>query len=121
MVDMVELVSRYVALWNEADAERRRMAIAELWARDAIHCTRSLEARGHEGLEQRVADAYARFVATGEFRFALAGEADGHHDGVRFRWRMVRTFDEAVVAEGFDFLLIDRDGRIRADYQFVEQ
>ena len=34
---------------------------------------------------------------------------------------MVRTFDEAVVAEGFDFLLIDRDGRIRADYQFVEQ
>ncbi len=121
MIDTAELVSRYVALWNEADPERRREAIAGLWAKEAVHRTRSLEARGHEALEQRIGDAHARFVRPGDFSFAPAGDVDGHHDGVKFHWQMVRTLDGAVVSVGFDFLLLDGDGRIRADYQFIEQ
>lgn len=32
-----QLTDRYVAVWNEPDAERRRAAIRELWSADAVH------------------------------------------------------------------------------------
>ena len=32
-----ELADRYVALWNEPDADRRRRSIAELWTRNGRH------------------------------------------------------------------------------------
>ncbi len=32
-----ELVSRYVAVWTEPDAELRRKAIQERWAEDGAH------------------------------------------------------------------------------------
>ena len=33
----VELAEKYVALWNEPDADRRRRMIAELWTQDGRH------------------------------------------------------------------------------------
>jgi hypothetical protein len=81
------LADRYVALWNEPDADRRRSAIAELWtangahilqppqemreiaARPGIGLTATLEARGHSALEARATTAYEEFISAGEFRF----------------------------------------------------
>jgi hypothetical protein len=37
MTDANELADRYVAMWTEPDAERRRFAIAERWTEDAVH------------------------------------------------------------------------------------
>jgi hypothetical protein len=37
MTDPNELAGRYVAIWTEADPERRRAAIAESWTEDAVH------------------------------------------------------------------------------------
>jgi hypothetical protein len=34
MSKLNELVDRYVSVWNEPDAERRRQGIAALWAED---------------------------------------------------------------------------------------
>jgi len=38
-IDPYELVSRYVAVWNQPDAELRRKAIGvpDLWAKDGAH------------------------------------------------------------------------------------
>jgi hypothetical protein len=36
LIDPRELVDRYVAVWNEPDAERRRKAIAEPWTEDGV-------------------------------------------------------------------------------------
>jgi hypothetical protein len=36
MTDANELADRYVAMWTEADAERRRSAIADRWTEDAV-------------------------------------------------------------------------------------
>jgi hypothetical protein len=47
MTKLDELVDRYVAVWNEPDADRRRECIAALWAEDGAHFTPSLEARGY--------------------------------------------------------------------------
>src|SRR5918911_5262263 len=76
------LADRYVGLWNEPDADRRRQTIAELWTQDARHLvqppqeiraiasqpgiglTAILEARGHEEIEARVASAYGHWVGS---------------------------------------------------------
>ena len=47
MLDAQTLADRYVAAWNERDADRRRKAIAALWAPDAL---RHSEAREYEVL-----------------------------------------------------------------------
>ena len=77
-----ELAERYLALWNEPDADRRRRMIAELWTEDGRHVlqppqeireiaaqpgiglTAILEARGYEEIEARVASAYEHWVGS---------------------------------------------------------
>src|SRR5688572_13118798 len=104
--DLKTLTDRYVAVWGEPDAERRRAAVRELFSPDAVHVLQPpqemqkaaeelgfgrfvLEARGHDALESRVARAYAEFVAPGTFVFRSRGDADRLHDVVKFRWEMV--------------------------------
>ena len=40
MSKLNELVDRYIAVWNEPEANRRRQGIAALWAEDGAHFTR---------------------------------------------------------------------------------
>ena len=40
----LDFVDRYVALWNEPDAEVRRRTIEDLWAPDGTNFTPSIEA-----------------------------------------------------------------------------
>src|ERR671930_327503 len=98
-----ELSEKYVALWNEPDADRRGRMIAELWTEDGRHIlqppqeireiaarpgiamTAILEARGYEQIEARAASAYAHWVRS----------------------------------EGLSFRVLAADGRIERDYTFV--
>jgi hypothetical protein len=73
MTDANELADRYVAMWTEADAERRRSAIADRWTEDAVHIldppqeareaaaaldiTPTFQARGHRELDERITRA----------------------------------------------------------------
>ena len=131
-----ELSDRYVAVWNEADPERRRAMVAELWAPDGEHLLMPprevrqaaaemsmnsvFEVRGHPELNARVADTYERFIASGEYDFRRCEEAERLRDVVKFRWEMVSTDDGSVAAIGLEFLVIDPQGRIFNDYQFIE-
>ncbi|MEU7869240.1 hypothetical protein [Dactylosporangium sp. NPDC049140] len=134
----MDIIDRYVALWNEPDPNRRREAVRELWARDAVHVLQPpaelravaaglgfdrpvLEARGHEALERRVTRAYEEFVAPGAFAFRARGDGERLRDVVKFRWEMVPTAGGDVAGVGLEVLLLDPDGRIAADYQFIEQ
>ena len=133
--DLDNIVDRYVAVWNEPDADRRRRAVAELWTEDAVHflqppnevreaaaaldVTAVFQARGHRELEARVGRAYEQFVAPGEHSFRSQGTDTRLGDVVKFRWEMVST-SGAVASVGLEFLVIDADGRIRLDYQFIE-
>lgn len=121
MTKLNELVDRYVSVWNEPNAEHRRQSIARLWAEDGAHFTPSLEARGYQALEARVAGAYEKWVKAGGFVFKSSGNAEEHHDGLRFNWEMVPAGGGAVAAVGFDFLVLGADGRIRLDYQFLDR
>jgi hypothetical protein len=134
--DAQKLAERYVAVWNEPDAETRRKAVQELWTEDGLHLleppeeivkraeelgvTATLEARGHEELVRRVTRAYDEFVAPGQFVFRPHGEAKALHDMVKLRWAMLPAGGDEVLAVGIDLLLLAPDGRIHTDYMFIE-
>jgi hypothetical protein len=136
-IDPRELVGRYVAVWNEPDAELRRKAIRELWAEDGAHVLQppleirkaaagigftsaALEARGHDELEVRVTRAYQDFVAPGEFTFQPRENADRLRNVVKFNWEMVPVAGGEAAATGLEILVLGEDGRITTDYQFIE-
>jgi hypothetical protein len=130
-----ELADRYLALWNEPDADRRRRMIAELWtehgrhllqppqeiraiaAQPGIGLTAILEARGYEEIEARVASAYEHWVGSEGLSFRGRGDADQLGDVVKFHWEAV-TEDGEVFAVGLNVLVL-ADGRIERDYTFV--
>ena len=88
-----ELAEKYLALWNEPDADRRRRMIAELWTEDGRHflqppqeirgiaaqpglaMTAILEARGYEQIEARAASVYEHWV--GSEGLSFRGRDDG--------------------------------------------
>ncbi|MEV1007879.1 hypothetical protein [Streptomyces sp. NPDC049881] len=136
-IDIHDLTDRYVAVWNEPDAERRRAAVRELWSADAVHVLQPpqeirqaaeglgfdrlrLEARGHRALEFRVTRAYEEFVAPGTFVFRSRGNADRLHDVVKFTWEMAPRDGGEAAGVGLEILVLGPDGRIVSDYQFIE-
>lgn len=136
MSRVTDLVDRYVAVWNEPDAARRRNAVVALWTEDAVHILEppqavreaadelnvipTFQARGHQELDARVTRAYETFVAPGEFSFRSRGNGVRLADVVKFNWEMVSVRGD-VKAVGLELVTLDADGRIRLDYQFIER
>ena len=131
-----ELAEKYLALWNEPDADRRRRVIAELWTEDGTHIlqppqeirevaarpglaiTAILEARGYEEIEARAASAYEHWVGSEGLSFRGRDDAERLGDVVKFHWEAVAKHGE-VVAVGLVVLVLTADGRIKRDYTFV--
>jgi hypothetical protein len=61
-------VDRYVAFWNEPDANRRRQELTELWAEDATFLSATSEQHGWVGIE---AEALETYVACGAKGFVI--------------------------------------------------
>jgi hypothetical protein len=119
MNDAQKLADRYVAVWNETDADRRRQAITELWGPSGKHYTSTREAQGYAELEQRIIGSYDRNVRDGRNRFRAVQGARALRDVVTFHWEMLRTGSEDVAASGQIVLILDDEGRISTDYQFM--
>jgi hypothetical protein len=133
-----QLADRYVALWNEADPERRRRLIAELWTEDGsqilqppqemreiaaspgLGLAATLEARGHAELEARATTSYEQWVDSGGLSFRRRDDVERLHDVVKFHWEAVSP-DGEVTGAGLEFLVLGADGRIRRVYTFVER
>jgi hypothetical protein len=131
-----ELAEKYLALWNESDADRRRRMIAELWTQDGRHIlqppqeiraiaarpgvamTAILEARGYQEIEARAASAYEHWVGSEGLSFRGRNDAERLGDVVKFHWEAV-TKDGELFGVGLVFLVLAADGRIERDYTFV--
>ena len=61
MMNVMDLVDRYVAVWNEPNADERRKRIRSLWAPDGTTCYRLLDAHGYEAIEARVTSSWDKF------------------------------------------------------------
>ncbi|SES25974.1 hypothetical protein [Actinokineospora terrae] len=135
MSDLIDLADRYVAVWNEPDPDARSAAVAGLWAVGGRHVLQppqevvrvaaelglstTFEAQGHGELTERVRLAYEEFVAPGLYAFRRRDDVRRLRDLVKFTWEMVAA-DGAVAGVGTEVLVLDAEGRIVADYQFIE-
>ena len=135
--EAMQLADRYLALWNEPDADRRRRLIGELWtesgsqvlqlpmemreiaAGPGLGLAATLEARGHAELEARARASYAHWVASEGLNFRGGEDAERLGDVVKFRWEAVAK-DGGVLAGGLNVLVLAADGRIDRNYTFVE-
>jgi hypothetical protein len=132
-----QLADRYMALWNEPDADRRRRMIAELWteggsqllqppqemreiaASPGIGLAATLEARGHAELEARARTSFEHWVGSEGLSFRGRDDAERLGDVVKFHWEAV-TNDGETAAAGLNVLVLAADGRIERNYTFVE-
>jgi hypothetical protein len=111
-------IDRYIDMWNEPDAAKRRATIDAQWAPNAGNYTLTMDAVGLDAIEARVTRAYDAYVGTGVHRFQQYQPYVAHHGAVRVWWEMVTVADGQIVALGHEFLVFDDDGRIVSDHQF---
>jgi hypothetical protein len=116
MFDAQRLANLYVAAWNETDAAKRTSVMAALWAPEAHgHDGR----RGHAPLARLTLAKPEKNAAREGVRFRAAPSARARGDVVTFRWEMLLSDTETVLASGLEFLIVDDDGRILVDHPFA--
>ena len=116
MTDITTTVDRYLAAFNETDAERRRALVAEVFTEDAGYVDPLMTSAGRDGIAAMIAGAQQQFAG---HRFELADGPDAHHDRVRFSWHLVADGGTRV-ATGLDVALVADDGRLRSVTGFLE-
>jgi hypothetical protein len=116
MADTDTLVSNYIAMWNETDADRRRALVAETVSDDADYVDPVMEGAGIDGIATMIGAAQSQFPG---HRFALVAGPEAHHDRVRFTWSLAAD-GGAPVAVGVDFVNLADDGRMRSITGFLE-
>jgi hypothetical protein len=122
-MDQIELdsfIGRYIGMWHEPDAQRRKQMVLGLWAEDAENITRRFVVRGMAQILPRVDRAHEEWVASKGFIFRPIGNTDAHNNLVKFFWEMLPRGGGPIQARGLDIFVLRDDGRIRSLYQFAE-
>jgi hypothetical protein len=108
-MDTTAIVDRYIAIWNETDADRRRELISQTWADRCRYADPAAEVAGHDGIEAMVGGFQQQFPG---LIFVHTGEIEAHHDRLRFSWDLLAP-DGGRVAAGTDVAVVAEDGRLR--------
>jgi len=110
------LAQRYIEIWNETDAARRRAAIDKLYTEDCAYTDPLGAVTGRAGIDGFIAGVQKQFPG---IRFTLGGAVDAHHDQARFVWHAGAPGGDPA-AIGFDVMIVAGD-RIRAIYGFLDK
>ncbi|WP_183607022.1 nuclear transport factor 2 family protein [Rhizobium leguminosarum] len=116
MNDAKTNAERYLAIWNETDAARRRALIAESWSEAATYIDPLMRGEGHEQINSLVEAVQSRFPG---FRFELIGAADGYGEVMRFSWGLGPENGEALI-KGTDFAELE-GGKLKSVRGFIDQ
>ncbi|RZN11970.1 polyketide cyclase [Bradyrhizobium genosp. SA-3] len=120
MTDPITIARRYIELWNERAAGRRRELLSENWTADANYVDPLMKGDGQDGIDALIAGVQQRFP---DFRFKLIGEPNGYGDHVcfhlRFSWGLGPDGVDSPI-KGTDFAVL-KDGRIRSVTGFLDQ
>lgn len=106
--DVTELVDRYCAVWDEADAERRAALLATVWAEGAAYTDPRADTRGAAELLSHIASVRASRPGA---KIVRTSAVDLHHGIARFGWRVVEA-DGTPLPEGIDIVLFNQDGSL---------
>ena len=113
-----ELAERYIAAWNETDADARSAAVAALYTEDARYTDPLVDAEGREAIAATIGAVQAQFPG---FSFRLAGPVDAHHDQARFSWELGPAGQPEAPIAGFDVAVRDDAGRLRSVFGFLDR
>jgi hypothetical protein len=116
MTDHVTIARRYIDLWNERGAGRRRELLSEFWTADASYVDPLMKGDGADGIDALIAGVQQRFP---DFKFNLIGEPNGYGDQLRFSWGLGPDGVDSPI-KGTDFAVL-KDGRIRSITGFLDQ
>jgi hypothetical protein len=107
---VVELVDRYIAMWNETDAARRRSLIAAIWADGASYLDPVLSGEGREGIDAMVKVVHEKYPG---HRFKRISNINAHHDRAQFSWEL-GSEQGPVLVKGIDFATLSTEGRLKS-------
>jgi hypothetical protein len=114
---LVELVDRYIAIWNETDAAARHNLIAWTYTEDARYLDPVLQGEGRDGIDAMVKAVHERFPG---HKFTRTSDVDAHHDRARFAWELGPASGPALV-KGIDFATLSEDGKLQSVTGFFTQ
>jgi hypothetical protein len=114
---MQEIIDRYIAAWNETDADARRALVGSLWAADGSYTDPLADVRGPDAIAGLIGAAQQQFPG---FVFTRGGPVDANHNQARFTWHLGPAGREPVVI-GFDVVVLDGAGQIRSVHGFLDQ
>ena len=116
MTDVNTIARRYIDLWNERTASRRREMLSTDWTADARYVDPVMSGDGLEGVDALIAGVQQRFP---DFTFTLIGEPNGYGDQLRFSWALGPDGADSPI-KGTDFAVL-KEGRIRSITGFLDQ
>jgi SnoaL-like domain len=116
MFDSQRIADRYIAVWNEADADRRMTLLRQHWTEDASYVDPMASVAGIGEIGRLVGAVQERFPG---FTFALTKRVDGHGNHVRFSWTLGPLGAEPPI-EGSDVLTL-QGGRIASVIGFLDK
>ena len=102
---------------NEADPARRRTLLAETFAPGWRLVDPLVDVHGLDAVDATIAAVQSQFPGVPLYP---VGDADAHHDVVRFRWGLGQPGEEPIVL-GFDVLTVDGQGRITSVIGFLDR
>ena len=117
MSDVNALLVNFFAVCNEADPARRKELIGETFQADATFVDPLFQARGEAELDTLLAQILTMFPG---HVTRQKGEADAHHNVVRFSWEIVPDGGDIAIAGGTDFGVIASDGRFKSITSFFD-
>jgi len=105
---IAEVVTLYMAAWNEPDAAIRNALLQKCWADNGVYVDPNIELTGRDALAQHIAKVQASRPGA---RLEFMSGSDIHHNVVRFEWRLVGA-DNSHGDTSVDFGEIGPDGRL---------
>ena len=116
MIEATQIADRYIAVWNETDADRRHALIAANWTESATYVDPLMQGQGHDQIGALIGAVHDRFPG---FRFTLDGKVDGYGDKVRFSWALGPE-GEADMIKGTDFAMLEGE-RLKSVTGFLDK
>jgi hypothetical protein len=108
MAALEQVLLAYVAAWNEADEEKRRMLLETSWAENGIYSDPTAQVSGREALVQHLGRLLQQYTG---HRVLLSSGVDEHHGLLQFTWARIGP-DGRSIRNGIDFGEVAADGRL---------
>lgn len=118
MSDADELVERYLAAWNETDANRRAETLRTVWVEDGGYADPLVDVRGYDAISAVIGGVHDQFPG---YVFQLEKAAEEHHGRVRFSWGLAASAGAESVVVGTDVAVLAPDGRMREVHGFLDR